>query len=272
MIRRLIAITAGLMAATACPNASAQTVGVNAAVLNDVTMTTQANPRRHRAVVKERVSLGNAINTGRSSRLQVLLLDRTIFSLGSNSQITVDRFIYDPSRQASAVGMSIARGTFRFMSSKALHANPGQSSLSTPVATIGVRGTIVEGAVGADAVRIAAREAGLGNYTADPATASLILLRGPGPAAKDGQTPGAIDVNAGGVTVPVERPGYAVFVPGPNQPPIGPFLLSDRGSMMLSVLLGTGSRRGLIDENDLLRRNPVNDQYFEKGRNAATGQ
>ena len=114
-------------------------------------------------------------------------------------------------------------------------------------------------------MRIAALEAGLGRYTADPATASLILLRGPGAATRGGETPGAIDVSAGGVTVPVERPGYAVFVPGPNQPPIGPFLLSARGSALLSTMLGTGSGRGLINENDLLRRNPLIDQYFEKG-------
>ncbi|OYW23345.1 MAG: hypothetical protein B7Y98_00920 [Sphingomonas sp. 32-62-10] len=266
MIRRMIPIVAGLMAATAFSPAAAQTVGVNAAVLNDVTMTTQANPKRHRAVVKERVSLGNDINTGRASRLQVLLLDRTIFALGSNSRIKVDRFVYDPNRKASAVGLSVARGTFRFMSSKALHANPGQSAISTPVATIGVRGTIVDGAIGADAVRIAAREAGLGNYTADPTTASLILLRGPGAAAQGGETPGAIDVVAGGVTVPVERPGYAVFVPGPNQPPIGPFLLSARGSAELNELLGIRGRGGLFDENGILRRNPITDQYFENGR------
>lgn len=272
MIRRLTPIMAGLMAATLSPQAAAQTVGVNAAVLNDVNMTTQANPRRHRAVVKERVSLGNAIDTGRASRLQVMLLDRTIFSLGSNSRITVDRFIYDPNRRASAVGLSVARGTFRFMSSKALHANPGQSGISTPVATIGVRGTIVEGAIGPDAIRIAAREAGLGNYTADPETASLILLRGPGPAAERGETPGAIDVSAAGVTVPVEQPGYAVFIPGANQRPIGPFLLSARGSALLSTLLGTDSRRGRFDENDLLRRNPINDQFFENDRGSPNRQ
>ena len=263
MTRRVVPVVIALVAATACPQASAQTVGVNAAVLNDVTMTTQANPVRHRAVVKERVSLGNEIKPGRASRLQVLLLDRTIFALGSNSRIKVDRFVYDPNRKASAVGLSIARGTFRFMSSKALHANPGQSSINTPVATIGVRGTIVEGAVGADAVRIAAREAGLGTYTADPATASLILLRGPGPAAQSGETPGAIDVRAGGVSVPVEQPGFAVFVPGPNQRPIGPFRLSAKGSAWLSELLGLKGRGALFDENGLLRRNPLNDQFFE---------
>lgn len=245
---------------------AAQTVGANAAVINDVTMTTQAQPVRHRAVVKERVSLGNDIDTGRASRLQVLLLDRTIFALGSNSRIKVDRFVYDPSRKASAVGLSVARGTFRFMSSRALHANPGQSSIRTPVATIGVRGTIVEGAVGAAALMIARREAGLGRYAGDPQTASLILLRGPGANAQGGETPGAIDVTVGDKTVPVEQPGYAVFVPGAGQPLIGPFLMSRAGSAMLSDMLGTSAAQIAAEERQVLQRNPVVDDFFENDK------
>ena len=127
--------------------AAAQTVGVNAAVVNDVRMTSQANPAPHKAVVKERVALGNDIQTGKASVLQVLLLDRTSFTVGGNARVKIDRFVYDPNRQASAVGLSVAKGAFRFMSGKALHANPGQSAISTPVASIGIRGTIVEGAV-----------------------------------------------------------------------------------------------------------------------------
>ena len=260
-VYRAAALLAGAATALAAAGASAQTVGANAAVVNNVVMTTQAQPSPHRAIVKERVSLGNDIQTGRDSRLQVLLLDRTTFTLGGNSRIKVDRFVYDPARQSSAVGLSVARGTFRFMSSKALHSNPGQSSIGTPVGSIGIRGTIVEGAIGPDAIRIAAGEQGLGTYTADPATASLILLRGPGPNAQ-GEAPGAIDLTAGGTTTAVTGPGYALFVPAAGQPAIGPFLLSSAGSALLSELLGTRTAsRGRA--TDPLERNPVIDQYFE---------
>ena len=66
MIRRLIAVGAALLAAAAAP-ASAQTVGVNAAVVNNVTMTTQANPKRHRAVVKTMLRPSGAQETAPSS-------------------------------------------------------------------------------------------------------------------------------------------------------------------------------------------------------------
>lgn len=244
--------------------AGAQTVGVNSAVVNDVRMTTQANPQAHPAQVKERVSLGNQIATGRGSALQVLLLDRTNFQVGANARITVDKFVYDPARSASAVGVSVAKGAFRFMSGKPTHANPGQSSIKTPVASIGIRGTIVEGVVGDDAIGIAQREAGVPGVTgADAATASLILLRGPGAGAR-GEAVGAIDVTAGGKTVAVEQGGYAVFVPGPGQAPIGPFLLSDAGLARLAALLNDPRRRGTATFGDPLVRNPVIDWFFQR--------
>ena len=255
----LAVLTAGISAPT-----FAQTVGVNTAVVNDVRMASGANAPAHAAQVKERVSLGNQIATGRSSALQVLLLDRTNFQLGANARITVDKFVYDPARASSAVGLSVAKGAFRFMSGKPTHANPGQSSIRTPTASIGIRGTIVEGAVGADAIGIAGREAGIPSVSgADPATASLILLRGPGAGAR-GESAGAIDVTANGTTVAVERSGYAVFVPGPNQAPVGPFLLSDEGLARLATLLSDPRRRGSVNIGDPRVQNPVTDWFFQR--------
>lgn len=232
---RRITLLALAGAAFATP-AAAQTVGVNAAVVNDVRMTTQANATLHKAVVRERVSLGNDILTGKGSRLQVVLLDHTTFTVGANARIRVDRFVYDPNRNSSAVGLSVGRGAFRFMSGRATHNAPGQSSIRTPVASIGIRGTIVDGVVGGDAIAIARAQPGLPAFTAEPETASLILLRGPG-AWAPGEVGGGIDVTAGGTTVALDEAGLAVFVPGPGQAPIGPFRLSPAGSEILVALL-----------------------------------
>jgi hypothetical protein len=217
--------------------AAAQNVGVTSAVVNDVRMTTDANRTPHKAVLRERVSLGNDIATGRASRLQVLLLDRTTFTVGANAKVKVDRFVYDPNRKSSSVGVTVSRGAFRFMSGRSTHNAPGTSNIRTPTASIGIRGTIVEGVIGEDAIAIAEAQPGLPAFTADPETATLILLRGPGAAAQGGETRGAIDVTVGGATVPVETAGYAVFVPAEGQPAIGPFRLSAEGSAMLTDLL-----------------------------------
>ncbi|MDB5674024.1 MAG: FecR family protein [Sphingomonas bacterium] len=255
------AALAAVTAVTALP-AAAQTVGVNAAVVNDVRMKTEANPAVHRAAVKERVSLGNDIATGPSSRLQVLLLDRTNFTVGANARLKVDRFVYDPNRSASSVGLSVTKGAFRFMSGKPLHANPGQSQINTPVASIGIRGTIVELAVGADALAVIGHQPGLAGFNADPETATLIFLRGPGSGAQGGEQQGAIDVTAGGTTGSISGSGQAFFIPGPGQAPLGPFLLSADASDALAMLLGRRGRNSARFESPLVE-NPIIDQFFE---------
>ncbi len=256
----------GLAAFATVAPAQAQVVGVNAAIRNTVQMKTAANPALHRAVLKERVGLGDDITTGQASVLQILLLDRTSFTVGANARVKIDRFVYDPNRQASAVGASIAKGAFRFMSGKATHGMPGQSSLKTPVASIGIRGTMVEGAVGADAVRIARGEAAVGAAAgAENDTATLIVLRGPGAGALGGELPGAIDVTANGQTIAVESAGLALFVPGPNAAPIGPFQLSDAGLDALHALLRTTPKRRSRQNSVDFAGNPVVDHTFECG-------
>jgi hypothetical protein len=230
---RHFSISAAVLFALAALPASAQTVGVNAAVVNDVRVTTQGNQTTHKAVVEERVSLGNDIATGRASLLQVLLLDHTSFTIGANARIKVDRFVYDPDHSTSSVGLSVAEGAFRFIPGKPLQANPGLSSIRTPIVSVSIRGASVEGAVGADAIRIAQGEKAIPpGFKADPATASLIFLRGPG----------AIDVTAGYITITVTSPGKAMFAPGAGQPLIGPFELSAPGAAALADLLRSPRR------------------------------
>jgi hypothetical protein len=242
--------------------AQAQAVGINAAIRNKVFMKTASDRALRPAVIKERVSIGDNIQTAQASVLQVVLLDRTNFTVGANARVTIDRFVYDPSRSASAVGASVARGAFRFMSGKSLHNMPGKSAVTTPVASIGVRGTIFEGVVGPDAVRIALGEAGFaGKGNPDPDKATLIVLRGPG--AAPGVIPGAIDVTADGQTVPVEQPGLAVYIPGPNQPPLGPFTLSDKGLLAIDELLRTTPDKGDSFARVDPQANPIVDTTLE---------
>lgn len=230
---RLALLTGVALAATP---AAAQNVGVTAAVINDVRMTTQANKMLHKAAVRERVSLGNDVLTGKGSRAQIMLLDRTSFTVGANARIRIDRFVYDPQRNSSSVGASVGRGAFRVMSGRPTHNARGQSSITTPTATIGIRGTMIDGVIGSDAIAIMMAQPGIPAFDADPETATLILLRGPGVATTD-EPMGAIDVTAGGKTVSMEGSGWAVFVPRQGAEPIGPFRISPEAARLLTSLL-----------------------------------
>jgi len=258
----ILPVVLGSILATTMPGSvvAAQEVGITAALRNNVRITTNARQALHPAVLREKVSLGNDVLTGSASMAQLLLLDKTSFTVGANARVRIDRFVYDPSKSASSVGASVAKGAFRFMSGKSLHARPGESSIRTPAATIGIRGTIVEGAVGPDAIRIAREEAGIpSGFAADEQSATLIVLRGPGRNAK-AATPGAIDVTVGNTVISIEEPGIALFVPGSGEPPIGPFYLSDKGARMLRLLLGA---QPLPREDSPWIPDPVTNKTFE---------
>jgi len=235
--RSVFALAAMLMLAVP---AAAQLVGIAAAVRNQASAKTARDTALRPIRLKEGISLGDDIATGKASALQLLLRDRTVFTIGGNARIKVDRFVYDPDRNSSTVAISVVKGAFRFMSGKATHANPGQAAVHTPVAVIGIRGTIFEGAVGAEALAIARKEAiGRQIGKADVAVATLVILRGPGASAQGGTQPGAIDVVTNGVTVALTSPGMALFVPAAGRAPIGPFQISDRGlSALQADLLG----------------------------------
>ena len=237
--RALAFFAAGALAASPTATAAQQNaVGVNAAIQNVVQVRRGATPAR-RAVLKERVFLGDRIGTAAQSRLQIMLLDRSVFTVGPNANIGIDRFVYDPARNTRSGAVSVTKGAFRFMSGGAAKRPIGNVGVRTPVASIGIRGTIFEGAVGEDAIAIARGQPALaGIANADPETATLVVLRGPGPNTQGDTRPGEIDVTAGDRTITLNQPGQAVFVPRAGAAPVQ-FEISQAGLEQLQGLLRT---------------------------------
>ena len=241
-----LALVAALGLAIEPALAQPNPAGVAAAVRNKVEIRSAATRKAHPAVLRERLFMADQVQTGAASQLQLLLLDRTTFTVGANARVTIDRFVYDPAANSRSAGISVAHGAFRFMSGRALGKPGGAVNVRTPVAAIGIRGTIFEGVVGEDAIRIAEDEPAVGRVKADKGEASLIVLRGPGPRTQGDTAPGAIDVTAADRTVAVEGADLAVYVPRAGVPPIGPFRISPAGLEALQELLrpGPGSPPG----------------------------
>ncbi len=226
------AIAVSLSAGSRSPPGG-QVVGIAATVLNQVRIQPAGAPE-HALLVRQRIALGDRIETGQRSQAQLMLLDKSTFTIGANARLTIDRFVYDPSRRSLTA--TVAKGAFRFMSGRPDRA--GDATIATPVSTIGIRGTIVEGVIGSEAVAIAGREPALNaRLQSDPETASLIVLRGPGSGNKLRVTPGSITVTAGNQTVALDRPMLAAYVPAPGAAPIGPFTLSADGLRRIQGLV-----------------------------------
>lgn len=232
---------AGLLAV--CTPAQAQdTVGVNAAVRNSVQIRSPNGPLRP-AQVRGPVRLGDQIVTGPQSQVQVLLRDRSTFTVGANARMTVDRFVVS---ENGGSAVTVAQGAFRFVSGRTGRAS-SNSSINTPVGSMGVRGTIVDGVVGAEVLGALRDQPGVPPFTGDAATTLFVVMRGPAGDAKTFDTPGAVDIEQNGVMTSLERPGQSLLVTSDGV--FGPFDVPDEISGALGDLL-TPAAEAVADEGE----------------------
>lgn len=220
-----LALSCALLA-LATPAAAQQVVGNTSSVVGEVRLsnTTVTEPRR--IALRQRIAWGDLIQTGGGSQAQILLLDRSTFGIGARSRVRIDRFVYDPDAERS-ITASLLQGALRFFSGR--QAGSNSAEVTSPSGRIGIRGTAIDMLVGEDAKKIAKDEAAVGDVDARDREATLVVLRGPGAGTAGGLTPGLADVTAAGVTVRLDRPGQAAFIPRLGAAPIGPFMISDGG-------------------------------------------
>jgi len=113
---------------------------------------------RQRALVKaDSVYLNEALDTGGQSATEVSFRDSTKLTVGPNSSVVLDAFVFDPDPTRGRMALSMTKGVLRFTSGTM----PSQVySVRTPTALIGVRGTIFTVVV-ADGVTTLTVEQGL---------------------------------------------------------------------------------------------------------------
>jgi len=117
-------------------------IGVAAVVKNTVSGSTGGQTRVIN--VGAGVFQNEVITTGAASSAQLLFRDETSLTIGASARLTLDRFVYNPSRKTGDIVVNVVQGAFRFVSGSA---GPGSYKIKTRVASIGLRGTIVEGYV-----------------------------------------------------------------------------------------------------------------------------
>lgn len=191
----VLAAMAALSSAAAEVGLAAEQAGVAAAVRGSVQITERTGAVGRQAASGEPVFLGNAIVTGPDSGMQIILLDETTFTIGANSEIVVDEFVYDPRTSAGKVTATVAKGVFRFVTGKIAKEQPASMQVKLPAGTIGIRGTVAMGRV--DQIQ-------QGGATVDR---QQVVLVGPG-ALTEGNKPGGIDLTANGKNATIDRPGY----------------------------------------------------------------
>ena len=191
---------AGMQAADQ-PPVSDESVGVACAVKGTVTAGFTGQTQR---ALKSgmTVSMGETVETGADGQLQLLLKDESAFTLGPNSRIVVDDFVYDPASDNGRVEASITKGVFRFITGKIAKKTPRNMTVKLPSAVIGVRGTIVAGQT--------------------DGTSSEVILLGPGENNNTGENPGSIHISNDRGGEDISRSGYGTFIENEDTAPTEP--------------------------------------------------
>ncbi|MDD5671699.1 MAG: FecR domain-containing protein, partial [Candidatus Omnitrophica bacterium] len=102
---------------------SVDLIGVAAAVRGNVELTRTGTVGE---VIESgaNIFLGDQISTDDKGRLQILLLDETVFTIGPNSAMVIDKFVYDPANHNGEIKAKIVKGTFRFVTGQIAHKKP----------------------------------------------------------------------------------------------------------------------------------------------------
>lgn len=135
---------------------------------------------------------GDLVTTGDDARLLIRFVDQSTLTMGEKAQLGIDELVYvsagrEPERGEQA--LKFVAGVFQFVSGKIAHSDTAQVVLSTPVATIGIRGT-----------KLLAGELQVGMPAGQPHYGFQILE-------------GAIDIVAPLGTVTLDKPGEGTFLP-----------------------------------------------------------
>lgn len=128
-------------------------VGVAAAVKNQV----QGGNARSIAVGGS-VFANERIRTGDAATAQFMFLDKTVMSMGPKAELVLDKYVYNPERGSGQVVVNAVQGTMRFVTGSQ---NPTNYQIKTPVATLGIRGTVVDLKVSQDQTFIGVIEGSL---------------------------------------------------------------------------------------------------------------
>ncbi|MEM9046205.1 MAG: FecR family protein [Pseudomonadota bacterium] len=104
----------------------------------------QPDAYQHQSFVPETLGVGDAIYqnakvvTARLGSTEIRFEDETMLTIGPNSDVTIDSYVYSPSSGSGETAIRIGRGVLRMISGRI----PADGvRLRTPVATIGIRGT-----------------------------------------------------------------------------------------------------------------------------------
>ena len=163
-------------------------IGVIGAAIGDI-----KNQNNEKLINGSKIFYGDTIISQAQSNAQILFLDQTVLTLGEDTELTIDEFIYDPESQEGSFVSDVKSGTVKFITGQISKKNPDNLEVKIPSGTLGARGTEF----------IVLTESN---------NKSTVVLLGPGPENTLGMIPGNLILSDGLSSIDITQPGYEAMV------------------------------------------------------------
>lgn len=232
---RALGVTA-LLAGAVPPALAAEPAGIAAAVIGGIQVSHPERPAPAPVKSGMQMMVGDRVQSGADGRMQLLLADQSVFTIGPNSDLLLDEFVFEasegePARGSSRLSATVTGGLLYYVSGKVAKEDPDSVTIKTSSAILGVRGTalfVIDDPEAADGTQ-------------------FIGLLGPGDQNNGNLAEGGMTVTSGGSTTDVHRAGFGVFVtPGEavGEPLPTPTRLIQAMALQLTTKLQTANAAG----------------------------
>jgi len=119
--------------------ARAQQVGTAAAV-NPASTARETSGGTRTIVLGQSIAHRERIQTTAAGSVQLLFLDKTSMTIGPNSDVSIDEYVYDPQANSGKLAATLAKGAMRFVGGQISHS--GEATIKTASAVVGIRGGV----------------------------------------------------------------------------------------------------------------------------------
>tara|TARA_B100000686_G_scaffold249087_1_gene259023 strand:+ start:1121 stop:1699 length:579 start_codon:yes stop_codon:yes gene_type:complete len=177
-----------LISASTANASTSEFIGVIGAAIGNI-----KNQNNEKLINGSKIFYGDTIISEEQSNAQILFLDQSVLTLGENTELTIDEFIYDPSSHEGSFVSNVKSGTVKFITGQISKKNPDNLEVKIPSGTLGARGTEFV-------------------VLSESNDKSTVVLLGPGPANTLGMMPGNLILSDGISSIDITQPGYEAVV------------------------------------------------------------
>ncbi|WP_319471978.1 FecR domain-containing protein [uncultured Pseudodesulfovibrio sp.] len=121
---------------------------------------------------------GESIVTGRNANVEIQFQDGTLLGQGQEARVDLDEYVFDG--ESGGLDFQMVKGVMRLVSGKIAETNPEAFNLSTPLATIGIRGTEIIAKINVDGQVVGVTDMSPGHYVVVATPDGEVRIEAPG--------------------------------------------------------------------------------------------